>query len=79
MAQDEPQVYRIRVYGRLDRSWSDWFGGLAIECEGRPGEPAVTTLAGPVADQAVLRGILCKLMDLNLVLISVRLVASELP
>ena len=57
----------IRVSGQMDRNWSDWFGGLTIvytPC----GE---TVLAGPIRDQAELRGILCRLADLGLELISV--------
>jgi len=63
-----PMICRIQVQGRLDEGcWSDWFGGMAIAFEG-----GVTTLTGPVADQAALRGMLCKLWDLNLTLISVQ-------
>ena len=57
--------------GRLDTRWSDWFGGMAITYKiGRDGLP-VTSLTGPVVDQAALHGILWKLRDLNLQLISV--------
>ena len=71
MGMDLTEVYQIKVRGRLDARWSDWFGGMAIACEvGCDGLP-VTTLTGPVVDQAALRGILWKLWDLNLRLISV--------
>jgi hypothetical protein len=63
--------YQIRVQGRLDERWSDWFGGVQIACEkGRDGSP-VTTLSGTIVDQVALRGILSRLWDLNMVLISV--------
>lgn len=61
-----PITYQIRVQGRLDRDWSGWLRGMTVTSEG-----GVTTLTGPVADQAALRGILCKLWDLNLTLASV--------
>ena len=67
---DESAVYRIEVEGTLDARWSDWFSGLAVvagsEGEGTP----VTTLTG-LMDQAALRGILNKVWDLNLTLLSV--------
>ena len=63
---DEAVVYQIRVQGRLDGRWSDWFGGMAITQEG-----SITRLTGPVVDQAALHGILSRIRDLNLRLISV--------
>jgi len=71
MHMDLAEVYQIRVRGRLDARWSDWFGGMAITCEiGGDGVP-ITAITGAVVDQAALRGILCKLWDLNLRLVSV--------
>jgi hypothetical protein len=64
-------VYQIRVKGTLDGTWSDWFGGLVVE----PLETGETQLTGPVADQSALYGILWKLRDLNLALVS--LVVAE--
>jgi len=61
-----PMTYQIQVQGRLDEDWSDWFSGMTVTFEG-----SVTTLTGPVADQAALRGILTKIWDLNLTLISI--------
>jgi hypothetical protein len=58
--------YRIKLKGRLDPKWSDWFGQMAISNEG--GE---TILTGPVADQAALHGLLIRIRDLNLTLLSV--------
>ena len=62
-------IYQIKVKGMLDRRWSDWFNGLTIKTENV--DSPVTTLTGPVIDQARLRGIISKLWDLNLVVISV--------
>ena len=61
--------YRIEIEGRLDPRWSSWFDGLTIAVEGQ--DLVVTTLTGAVPDQASLRGILNKIWDLNLSLISV--------
>jgi len=67
---DESAVYQVKVEGTLGERWSDWFSGLAVvagsEDEGTP----VTTLTG-LMDQAALRGILNKVWDLNLTLLSV--------
>ena len=60
------RVYQIKVQGRLDESWSGWFNNMTIAFEGD-----TTTLTGAVVDQAALRGILSRLWDLNLALISV--------
>ena len=60
-------VYQIEVQGRLHERWSDWFGGMTIAFQ-----EGVTTLTGPIADQAALRGMLSKIWDLNLALIAVK-------
>ncbi len=66
-----PRTYELRVEGGLDPRWSDWFGSLAVEfTTDRVGLP-VTILRGPVPDQAALRGILAKLWDLSLTVLSV--------
>jgi len=64
----EPIEYEIRVQGKLDAHWSDWFDGLSVTETGA-GE---TLIKGAVADQAALRGILEKIWNLNLVLVSVQ-------
>ena len=64
-------IYEIKVQGELDRGWETYFNGLEIT-PGHNGESLTTTLVGCVADQSALRGLLCKLWDLNLTLISVR-------
>jgi hypothetical protein len=61
------ECYEIRVEGLLDESWSEGFDGLAIRHERDE-----TILAGPLRDQSALHGVLARLRDLNLELISVR-------
>src|SRR5688572_29166653 len=63
----EPVVYQIRIKGHLDRRWTDWFEGLTITLEGN----GDTLLTGPVADQATLHGLLRRVRDLGLPLLSV--------
>ena len=70
LGPSRPIHYQIRVQGELDASWSDWFDGLAITTEGACGEHVISAINGTI-DQAALRGILTKLWDLNLTLISV--------
>ena len=67
---DRPATYQIRVEGKLDQSWSDWFSGLTITVENESEGSAITTITGAV-DQSTLRGILTKIWDLSLTLISV--------
>lgn len=57
----------IKVKGQIDDAWSDWFEGLAITYT----EEGDTVLAGPVADESALYGLLARLRDLGLQLISV--------
>lgn len=64
---DAPHVYEIVIEGHLPGQWSDWFDGLTIQNESM-GE---TRLMGLLSDQAALHGVLSKIHDLNLVLISV--------
>lgn len=64
---DRQGFYRIRVGGSLDARWSDWFDGFAIA----PQAGGETLLTGPVADQAALHGLLAKIRDLGLPLLSV--------
>ena len=63
---DQAAKYQITLQGRLDESWSEWLDGMMLVFE-----DGITTLTGTVADQAALRGILSKIWDLNLTLISV--------
>ena len=63
----EPMVYQIRIMGHLGSEWSDWFEGLSITLQ----DNGETLLTGPVVDQAALHGLLRKVRDLGMVLISV--------
>jgi hypothetical protein len=69
--RDDAAIYEIVVQGRLDERWAGWFDGLVARVERGPGGMRVTILTGPVADQAALRGILNKMWDLHLTVISV--------
>ena len=71
---DKPHTYEIHVEGHLTGCWSDWFHGLAI-CNDIQGE---SVLIGPLPDQAALYGVLTRIHDLNLILVSVnRLSGTE--
>ena len=70
-------IYEIQVQGELDKGWQQWFDELAVATTYTLEQQPTTALLGPVADQAALRGILCKLWDLNLTLISVRRVDAD--
>ena len=78
-SSDEQLVFQIKVQGQLPEHWSDWFNGLAIKREAASGGIQTTTLTGPVADQAALHGILNRIRDLNVKLISVNQVESGKP
>jgi hypothetical protein len=70
LSLDQPATYEIRVPGRLDESWSDWFGVMRITVESEDDGPPVTTLSGAV-DQAALQGLLRHLYSVGLPLLSV--------
>ena len=63
---DRPMVYQIRVKGHLDPQWASWFGEMAVT----PEDDGDTLLTGPVVDQAALHGLLRKVRDLGIPLIS---------
>jgi hypothetical protein len=63
----QPMVYQIRIRGHLGREWTDWFGGLTITLE----DDGESLLTGPVIDQAALYGLLRKVRDVGMPLISV--------
>ena len=63
--------YRIVVQGELDGDWSEWLGGMAVVYEARGDDTGLTTLTGTVTDQSALRGILSRVWDLNLTVVSV--------
>ncbi len=70
---DEPAHYEIRVAEHLEERWAKWFGDLEIV---HPAQSDETILRGMMADQAVLFGILSKIRDLGLTLISVQRLSS---
>jgi hypothetical protein len=63
---DQPMVYQIRIKGHLGRQWTDWFEGMTITLE----DNGDTLLTGPVVDQAALHGLLKRVRDLGMPLIS---------
>ena len=67
----EQDKYQIKIRGWIGKRWANWFGGLAMCYEGTEDDSPLTVLTGPVADQAALRGILARIWDLNLTLLSV--------
>ena len=71
-ASPGPWHYRIKLKGRLDKQWTDWFEGLTITYE-----DDTTILTGPVADQAALYGLLIRIRDLNLPLLLVERIESS--
>ena len=74
-AFSEPSIYHIRVKGILDQKWSDWFDVFTIT----PQADDETLLVGPVPDQAALHGLLAKIRDLGLPLLSVKRVDAASP
>ncbi len=66
--------YEIRVAGRLSPTWSEWFGPMTIETA-----DGVTTIRGPVADQAALHGVLQRLRDVGLPLLELTPITTDYP
>ena len=67
---DGSGLYEIRLKGHLDDQWSDWFEGLTITLK----DNGDTLITGPVIDQAALHGLLKKVRDLGMTLVSVNFV-----
>jgi hypothetical protein len=65
--------YEIRVQGQIDRQWADWFAGLTITYD----TDDSTLLRGSIVDQAALHGVLIRVRDLSLTLLSVNQVAPD--
>jgi hypothetical protein len=62
-----PTIYEIHIEGQLDPLWSEWLEGMAITPQGNN----ETSISGPLADQAALHGLLNRIRDMNLKLVSV--------
>ena len=73
--QDAPERYAIRLKGHLDDRWAAWFDGLTLTRDA----DGTTLLAGPVVDQAALHGLLRRVRDLGLPLLSVSQVEPTQP
>jgi hypothetical protein len=68
-----PTAYQLRIAGHLDQHWSPWFGGLVLVHEA----DGTTSLTGVLADQAELHGLLTKIRDLGVTLISLAVVPAD--
>ncbi len=73
---DCPALYQIRVRGRLDAGWSDWFDGMAIASSQDQDGMTITTITGLVVDQVALHGLLARIRDLGLTLLNVERLAE---
>ena len=69
----EPELYEIRIKGHLDERWADWFEGLTFTLV----RDGTTLLDGPLTDQAALHGVLNRIRDLSLPIISVQCVSPD--
>lgn len=69
----KPMIYQIRIKGHLDEQWTDWFSGLTITLE----ESGYSLLTGPITDQAALFGLLRRVSDLGMKLISFNQVDTD--
>ena len=70
--QKTTEFYQIKIKGRLDKEWVEWFEGMEIEHIDDN-----TIIRGPVRDQAALHGLLARIRDLNLVLLSLESLGSK--
>ena len=73
---DRPAAYRIEVQGCVGKDWADWFDGMEVAVSRQPYGPSITTLVGTVADQAALQGLLSRLYNLGLPLVSVQAIET---
>jgi len=72
----EQTIVQIQVQGWIGELWEDWFDDMTLTHGHAQDDSPVTTLIGPVADQAALRSLLVRIWDLNLTVISVNRVTS---
>ena len=75
---DRPGTYEVKVPGRLNKDWAEWFEGMEITVESGADCPTITTLTGMVTDEAALQGLLDRLYSFGLRLLSVRRVGPGL-
>ena len=66
-------VYQIKIRGHLDSQWSDWFNGLSVTTD----QEGNTLITGPVVDDSALHGLLKRIRDLGMPLISCNQIQSE--
>ena len=68
--EDRPTVYQIKISGKIDPGWADWLSGMEVSYETNGDGEKRSVLTGLVPDQAALRGILDRLWNLNIAVIS---------
>lgn len=78
ISMDQPIEYEIEIQGWLEERWSRWFDGMNITVKTETSGPSVTVLTGLVDDQAALHGLLNRIRDLGIPLLSVQLTNSDL-
>lgn len=75
--RDHDGIYEIKIKGLLDEHWQKWFEGMTLRRQKNTETgQEYTIMVGPIADQPALHGLLAKIRDLNLTLISVQKIAS---
>ncbi len=72
LRMDQPAAYRIVLQGRLDKKWSDYFAGMAIETHKSEAGVSITILNGRLADQSALHGVIRQIRDLDLPLLLIQ-------
>ena len=70
---EKARIYQIRIEGQFGEQWTDWFDGLSITQE----EGGTTLLTGPIVDQSALHGVLKKVRDLGMPLVSVNRIETD--
>ena len=74
---DQSIAYQIEIQGRLEERWSPWFDDMDITVKSDTSGPTVTTISGMVADQSALHGLLNRIRDLGIPLLSVQLMDND--
>jgi hypothetical protein len=74
---NQANIYRIEVKGKLKQRWSTWLAGMTITYEMQSDDTLITVLTGTITDQSALHGLLARIRDLNLELISVTRLKQE--